>query len=84
MNEYLSKRLSQVREALSHTSVSVAELSPSLLNTSKDLCEFFDLPFGSLIRMARTIQLVDREESLTIDHLREAAQHLLIGDDATS
>jgi hypothetical protein len=82
MNSELEQRLALVRSSLEASSVSLSLVTSELDELVGKLCRTFDLPYGSLIRVALAIRNLDGDEQLTKEHLQEAAQHLIIGNDS--
>lgn len=82
MNSELAQRLALVRSAHESSSVSLSSVTSELDELVGKLCQTFDLPYGSLIRIALAIRNVDGDEQLTKEHLQEAAQHLIIRNDS--
>jgi hypothetical protein len=71
MNEELKRRLHAVRIASKQTAITFNEVADDLQLHAKKICQTFELPYGSLIRSAASLQA---------EHLQEAAQHLILKD----
>ena len=71
------QRMLEVSAFLPEAAVSVAALDDSQLELAQELCRFFEIPLGSLLRRADACRLAGGHDN-TADCLREAAQHLVI------
>ncbi len=72
----IDERIRQVDQVMDQASVNLESLSSDELAIAKQLCEYFELPFGTLVRRAEAIRLLGDTDP-TVDRLREAAQHLI-------
>ena len=69
MNEDLRQRLDAVRRAAETTSISLDGLTDYMRLHSKQICEAFEIQYGSLIRIALAITDLDGAERVQSEHL---------------
>lgn len=75
----LDERIRQIDAAVHRATVSTEGVLPELNELARQLCEHFELGFGTLIRRAKAISLTDGMNGcLAREHLQEAAQHLVV------
>ena len=81
MSSDLQQRLKQVNENLANAPVSIGEVHPELLKIAAKLCDHFKIGFGSLIRRAWSIAILDGRARPDLEHIQEAVQHIILMDD---
>ncbi len=75
----LNERIRQIDNAIPDAGVQVKGLSPELIELSRELCEHFEVGYGTLLRRATAIAAFDKSKSgISRVHLQEAAQHLVV------
>jgi hypothetical protein len=84
MTPELHRRIEAVQRATKETIISLDGLTDKLRQHAAEICECFKVPFGSLIRTSLAIKKLEGAERLQLEHLQEAAQHLIIGSDEPS
>ncbi len=81
MSSDLQQRLKQVNSNLANAPVSIDDMHPELLKIAAKLCDHFQVGYGSLIRRAWSIAVLDGRARLELEHIQEAVQHIILMDD---
>ena len=84
MTPELRQRIEAVHRAARETIISLDASTDKLRQHAAEICERFKVPFGSLIRTSLAIKKLEGAERLQLEHLQEAAQHLIFGSDEPS
>lgn len=72
----IAKRIREVDRQMPRASVSLAELTEEQITHAQEICEHFELKFGTLIRRANAVKLAGGQDDFK-GCLQEAAQHLV-------
>ena len=83
MSGDLEQRLRRVNENLANAPVSIGDMHPELLKIAAKLCDHFKVGYGSLIRRAWSIAILDGRSKPDLEHIQEAVQHISLMDDVS-
>lgn len=81
MRSELEQRIKLVNENLTNAPVSIGDTHPELIKIAAKLCDHFQVGYGSLIRRAWSIAILDGRQELDLEHIQEAVQHIILMDE---
>jgi hypothetical protein len=81
MSRELEQRIRKVNENLANAPVSIGEINPELIKIVATLCDYFKIGYGTLIRRAWSIAILDGNLRPDLKHFQEAVQHIILTED---